>query len=81
MSALEAVESDEVQVLVDNISDNLSSVPSLVETEFAALGRRRHGTVGPDVRMAAGKSTLTAQLAQRQQENELLDGYCRSPFV
>jgi 7,8-dihydropterin-6-yl-methyl-4-(beta-D-ribofuranosyl)aminobenzene 5'-phosphate synthase len=41
MSALKAAESVELQVLVDNVTDNLSSVPSFVETEFAALGRRR----------------------------------------
>jgi len=44
VSALKVVDSVELQVLVDNVTDNLSSVPSFVETEFAALGRRRHGT-------------------------------------
>ncbi len=43
MSALEAADSVEVQVLVDNVTDNLSSVPAFVETEFASLGRRRRG--------------------------------------
>ena len=43
MSTLEAVDSIQVQILVDNVTDNLSSVPSFVETEFAALGRRRRG--------------------------------------
>ncbi len=43
MSTLKAVDTVEVQVLVDNVTDNLSSVPSFVETEFAALGRRRRG--------------------------------------
>jgi 7,8-dihydropterin-6-yl-methyl-4-(beta-D-ribofuranosyl)aminobenzene 5'-phosphate synthase len=43
MSALKAVSSIEVQILVDNVTDNLSSVPSFVETEFAGLGRRRRG--------------------------------------
>jgi 7,8-dihydropterin-6-yl-methyl-4-(beta-D-ribofuranosyl)aminobenzene 5'-phosphate synthase len=36
-------DSVEVLVLVDNVTDNLSTVPSFVETEFAALGRRRRG--------------------------------------
>ena len=44
MSAVKTADSVEVLVLVDNVTDNLSSVPSFVETEFAALGRRRHGT-------------------------------------
>jgi 7,8-dihydropterin-6-yl-methyl-4-(beta-D-ribofuranosyl)aminobenzene 5'-phosphate synthase len=43
MNGLRSVESVDVQVLVDNVTDNLSSVPSFVETEFAALGRRRRG--------------------------------------
>ena len=44
MNALKAASSVEVKVLVDNVTDNLSSVPSFVETEWAALGRRRRGT-------------------------------------
>jgi 7,8-dihydropterin-6-yl-methyl-4-(beta-D-ribofuranosyl)aminobenzene 5'-phosphate synthase len=44
MSTLSPVDSVDVHVLVDNVTDNLSSVPSFVETEFAALGRRRRGT-------------------------------------
>jgi len=43
MNALKPVTSVEVQILVDNVTDNLSSVPSFVETEFAGLGRRRRG--------------------------------------
>jgi 7,8-dihydropterin-6-yl-methyl-4-(beta-D-ribofuranosyl)aminobenzene 5'-phosphate synthase len=43
MSALKAADSVAVHVLVDNVTDNLSSVPSFVESEFAALGRRRRG--------------------------------------
>jgi 7,8-dihydropterin-6-yl-methyl-4-(beta-D-ribofuranosyl)aminobenzene 5'-phosphate synthase len=43
MSALEAVDSVEFVVLVDNVTDSLSSVPSFVETEFAGLTRRRQG--------------------------------------
>ena len=44
MNAPKAADSVEVHILVDNVTDNLSSVPSFVETEFAALGRRRRGT-------------------------------------
>jgi 7,8-dihydropterin-6-yl-methyl-4-(beta-D-ribofuranosyl)aminobenzene 5'-phosphate synthase len=40
---LEPVDQLEVYVLVDNATDSLSSVPAFVETEFAGLGRRRHG--------------------------------------
>src|SRR5688572_28263002 len=43
MVPLAAVDSAEFHVLVDNVTDSLSSVPSFVETEFAGLGRRRHG--------------------------------------
>jgi 7,8-dihydropterin-6-yl-methyl-4-(beta-D-ribofuranosyl)aminobenzene 5'-phosphate synthase len=43
MVTLEPVDKVEVHVLVDNLTDNLSSVPAFVETEFAALGRRRRG--------------------------------------
>ncbi len=43
MVPLEPVDSAEVHILVDNATDSLSSVPSFVETEFAGLGRRRHG--------------------------------------
>jgi 7,8-dihydropterin-6-yl-methyl-4-(beta-D-ribofuranosyl)aminobenzene 5'-phosphate synthase len=38
------VDGVEFRVIVDNVTDNLSSVPSFVETEIAALGRRRRGS-------------------------------------
>lgn len=41
MTALEAVDSVEIHVLVDNATDSLSTVPDFVETEFAGLTRRR----------------------------------------
>jgi 7,8-dihydropterin-6-yl-methyl-4-(beta-D-ribofuranosyl)aminobenzene 5'-phosphate synthase len=41
---LEQVASAEVQILVDNVTDNLSTVPSFVETEFASLSRRCGGS-------------------------------------
>src|SRR5258707_1923003 len=41
MSSLVPVDSVDIQILVDNATDSLSSVPSFVETEFAGLGRRR----------------------------------------
>ncbi len=43
MLSLVPVDSVEVLILVDNITDNLSSVRPFVETELAALGRRRRG--------------------------------------
>jgi len=43
MPALEAVDQVEILILVDNVTDNLSSTPAFVETETAALGRRRRG--------------------------------------
>jgi 7,8-dihydropterin-6-yl-methyl-4-(beta-D-ribofuranosyl)aminobenzene 5'-phosphate synthase len=41
MTPLVPVDSVDIQILVDNVTDSLSSVPSFVETEFAGLGRRR----------------------------------------
>ena len=37
------VERVEIQILVDNVTDSLSTVPAYVETEWAGLGRRRRG--------------------------------------
>jgi 7,8-dihydropterin-6-yl-methyl-4-(beta-D-ribofuranosyl)aminobenzene 5'-phosphate synthase len=44
MDPPQAVESVEIQILVDNVTDSLSTVPSFVETEWAGLGRRRRGS-------------------------------------
>jgi len=41
MSDLAAVDGLQIDVVVDNVTDSLSSVPSFVETEFAGLARRR----------------------------------------
>jgi 7,8-dihydropterin-6-yl-methyl-4-(beta-D-ribofuranosyl)aminobenzene 5'-phosphate synthase len=41
MPTLEPVDRLEVHVLVDNVTDSLSTVPEFVETEFAGLTRRR----------------------------------------
>jgi len=41
MVPLAVVDSLDIQILVDNVTDSLSSVPSFIETEFAGLGRRR----------------------------------------
>ena len=41
MSTLVPVDSVDIQILVDNVTDSLSSAPSFVETELAGLGRRR----------------------------------------
>jgi 7,8-dihydropterin-6-yl-methyl-4-(beta-D-ribofuranosyl)aminobenzene 5'-phosphate synthase len=41
MDTLEAVDGLQVDILVDNVTDSLSTVPSFVETEFAGLTRRR----------------------------------------
>lgn len=38
--ALQPVDSVEVTILVDNVTDNLSSAPLFVETELAAMTRR-----------------------------------------
>lgn len=43
MPELEAVDEVDVLILVDNVTDNLSSTPAFVETEIGALGRRRRG--------------------------------------
>jgi hypothetical protein len=41
MTGLAPVDSVDVQILVDNVTDSLSSVPSFVETELGGLARRR----------------------------------------
>lgn len=41
MTHLAEVESLDIQIIVDNVTDSLSSVPSFVETELGGLGRRR----------------------------------------
>lgn len=41
MTNLVEVDSLDIQIVVDNVTDSLSSVPSFVETELAGLGRRR----------------------------------------
>jgi 7,8-dihydropterin-6-yl-methyl-4-(beta-D-ribofuranosyl)aminobenzene 5'-phosphate synthase len=44
MRSPEPVDSVEIDVLVDNVTDSLSTVPAYVETEFAGLTRRRGAT-------------------------------------
>ena len=44
MDPPQAVDSVEIEILVDNVTDSLSTVPSFVETEWAGLGRRRRGS-------------------------------------
>lgn len=44
MTTLQPADRVEVHVLVDNVTDSLSSVPDFVETEFAGLTRRRGGS-------------------------------------
>jgi 7,8-dihydropterin-6-yl-methyl-4-(beta-D-ribofuranosyl)aminobenzene 5'-phosphate synthase len=44
MRGLLAVDRLQFDVVVDNVTDSLSSVPSFVETEFAGLARRRQGS-------------------------------------
>ena len=41
MTALVPIDALDIQIVVDNVTDSLSSVPSFVETELAGLGRRR----------------------------------------
>jgi 7,8-dihydropterin-6-yl-methyl-4-(beta-D-ribofuranosyl)aminobenzene 5'-phosphate synthase len=43
MTMLKQIDGAEVHVLVEDVADPLSSVPAFVETEFAALERRRGG--------------------------------------
>jgi len=43
MPTLAPVDALDVLILVDNVTDNLSSAPSFVETEWGRLGRRRAG--------------------------------------
>jgi len=41
MTALVPIDALDIQIVVDNVTDSLSSVPSFVETELGGLGRRR----------------------------------------
>ncbi|MBV8411853.1 MAG: MBL fold metallo-hydrolase [Alphaproteobacteria bacterium] len=41
MTSLLPVDSLDIQIIVDNVTDSLSSVPSFIETELGGLGRRR----------------------------------------
>jgi 7,8-dihydropterin-6-yl-methyl-4-(beta-D-ribofuranosyl)aminobenzene 5'-phosphate synthase len=41
MTNLASIDGVDIQILVDNVTDGLSSVPSFVESELAGLGRRR----------------------------------------
>ncbi|MGE3652316.1 MAG: MBL fold metallo-hydrolase [Reyranellaceae bacterium] len=43
MAGLAPVDSVDVAIIVDNVTDSLSSVPSFVETEMGGLARRRGG--------------------------------------
>src|SRR5262249_17847299 len=43
MTNLVPVDSLDIQILVDNVTDSLSSVPSFIETELGGLARRRGG--------------------------------------
>ena len=43
MTALAAIDSLDIQIVVDNVTDSLSSVPSFIETELVGLARRRGG--------------------------------------
>ena len=43
MTSLAEVDSLDIQIVVDNVTDWLSSVPSFIETELGSLGRRRGG--------------------------------------
>lgn len=48
MSALHAVDSVEILILVDNVTDNLSSTPRFVETEMNRLARRGINLIAGD---------------------------------
>jgi 7,8-dihydropterin-6-yl-methyl-4-(beta-D-ribofuranosyl)aminobenzene 5'-phosphate synthase len=41
MTSITAVDALDIQIVVDNVTDSLSSVPSFIETELGGLGRRR----------------------------------------
>lgn len=43
MTLLAAVDSLDIQIVVDNVTDSLSSVPSFIETELGGIARRRGG--------------------------------------
>src|SRR5690349_21614578 len=67
MTALHTVDGAEVHILVDNVTDSLSSVPDFVETEFAGLRRRRqdHWVLGGGCLCCAAHG-LSCLIAVRQ---------------
>ncbi len=48
MATLREVDSAEILILVDNVTDNLSSAPKFVETEMTRLGRRGINLIAGD---------------------------------
>jgi 7,8-dihydropterin-6-yl-methyl-4-(beta-D-ribofuranosyl)aminobenzene 5'-phosphate synthase len=75
MTALREVESVEVTILVDNVTDNLSSAPRFVETELAAMTRRGINVLAGDCLCCAahGLSCLVTVTASGTRRTLLFD--------
>lgn len=73
--ALQPVDSVEVTILVDNVTDNLSSAPRFVETELAAMTRRGVNVLSGDCLCCAahGLSCLVTVTVAGRQRTMLFD--------
>ncbi len=74
MSALQPVDGAEIQILVDNVTDSLSTTPDFVETEFAGLQRRREGlwVLGGDCLCCAAHGLSCLVTLRRGEETRTL---------
>ena len=75
MTELVEVDGAEVLIVVDNVTDNLSSTPRFVETELSRLGRRGLNLLSGDCLCCAahGLSCLVALRRGRKQRTLLFD--------
>lgn len=72
MAGLVEVDSAEVMILVDNVTDNLSSTPKFVETELSRLARRGVGLVAGDCLCCAAHGLSCLVTLRRGSETRTL---------
>lgn len=72
MTGLLEVDSAEITVLVDNVTDNLSTVPRFVETELAAMGRRGINVLSGDCLCCAAHGLSCLVTVKRGDETRTL---------
>ncbi|MEZ5818958.1 MAG: MBL fold metallo-hydrolase [Hyphomicrobiaceae bacterium] len=72
MTGLREVDSAEVMILVDNVTDNLSSTPKFVETELSRLARRGVNLVAGECLCCAAHGLSCLVTLRRGQETRTL---------